>query len=205
MYMKRKKCLNISLLGDTCVGKTCIVNSFIGNEFTETLKTFGIIENIIKKTFDNSEYKFKIFDTAGEKKYRSISNSTIQIADGFFLVFSVDNKESFEKAISWIESIEWNYDLEGKVIYLLENKIDVEPEKKQVTKEEVEVFAKRKNFKYFETSARSGKGINEAFEEMFKDVYEKYKMNKDKTDCLHNINKGDKKKKFKNHCLNAEN
>ena len=173
--MERKKKLNISLLGETCVGKTCIVNSYTRNEFIETIKTLGILESIVKKTFDNLEYKFKIFDTAGEEKFRSISNSTILIADGFFIVFSVDNKKSFESVISWIKNIEDYINLEEKVLYLLGNKIDVEPEKRQVTKEEAVLYAKSRNIKYFETSARIGKGINEAFEEMFQDVYENIK------------------------------
>ena len=133
----------------------------------------------MKKTFDNLEYKFKIFDTPGQERFKSFSNSTIQIADGYFIVFSVDNKRSFIEAIDWIEYIDDHVNLEEKALYLVGNKIDIE---RQVTKEEVEVeiISKRKNIKYFETSEDSKTGINEAFEEMFKDVYEMNKINKKK-------------------------
>ena len=105
--------------------------------------------------------------------------------------------------------------LEEKVLYLVGNKIDVEPECRQVAKEEAELFAKNKNFKYFETSELTKIGINEAFEEMFKDVYEMYKKineknanehfeknkknNKKKTNNYFGKNKKDNKKNTNNH------
>jgi len=134
------------------------------------------------------------------------------MSDGYFLVFSVDNKKSFERVIMWINWIEDYVNLEEKIVYLVGNKIDVKPEEREVTKEEIEEFAKNKNFKYFETSARTQKGINEAFEEMFKDFYEKskiinkkkdnevdIKINKAKTNYLYEIFKKFNKKNSNEH------
>ena len=163
--------------------------------------TTGIVSFMKQKQFDNKEYKFKIFDTAGQERYKSLSNTTIQIADGFLMVFAVDNKNSFNKIVDWINFIEDNVNLEEKVLYLIGNKIDVKTEVRQVTKEEAEEFANSKNAKYFETSALKNEGINEAFEEIFKDIYQMHKQINNRNsnfnlDVKNINNQNNKKKKF---------
>ena len=200
--MKKNTGFKISLLGESTVGKTSIVNAYSKNQFSyNTVLTTGIVSFMKKKQFDNKEYKFKIFDTAGQERYKSLSNTTIQIADGFFMVFAVDNKKSFYKIIDWINFIEDNVDLEEKALYLIANKIDVESEVRQVTKEEGEKFANSKNAKYFETSALKNEGINEAFEEIFKDIYQMHKQSNNRNsnfnlDMKNINNQNNKKKKF---------
>jgi len=189
------------VLGDRNVGKTSIIDLYTKDDFRyDTYQTYGIDFFYKKKTFDNLEYKFKILDTPGSSYYSSLTSTAIQISNGYFMVFAVDDIRSFKKAIYWINFIEDHINLEEKVLYWLGNKIDEELENRQVTKEEAELFAKSKNFKYFETSARTKIGINEAFEEMFKDVYEMYKKNNEKNTNDHlEKNKKNNKKKAKDH------
>ena len=169
-----KNILKISLLGDKNVGKTSIVTAYTKNEFSyETLATTGIDTSFIKKTFDNVEYTIKIFDTVGQERYNSISTTTIQMAHGFFMVFALDNRKSYERIVHWINYISDYVNLQEKILYIIGNKSDVKPEERVVTKEEAEEFSKNKNAKYFETSALTRNGINDAFEEMFKDAYKK--------------------------------
>ena len=200
--MKKTTGFKISILGESTVGKTSIVNAYSKNQFSyNTVLTTGIVSFMKQKQFDNKEYKFKIFDTAGQERYKSLSNTTIQIADGFFMVFAVDNKDSFNRVIDWIDFIDEHVNLEEKVLYLIGNKIDVETDERMVTKEEAEKFAKSKNFKYFETSALKNKGIDEAFEEIFKDIYEMYKYSEKRNSNFNldmkNINNEKNKKKKK--------
>jgi len=199
--MDKAKIFKISLLGETAVGKTSIVTIYTEKEFNiNTLSTAGIDSCIKKKVFDNIEYTFKIFDTAGQERYKSLSNTTIQMADGFFMVFAVDDEKSYKRIINWIDFIDQHVTLEEKVLYLIGNKIDVEPEERKITKEEAEKFAKSKNAKYFETSALKNQGINEAFEEIFKEIYEKYKLSNNRNsnfnlDKKKIINENNKEKK----------
>jgi len=189
-----KKSFNISLLGEGAVGKTSIVTAYTKNDFNfETLETTGIDFSYKKKTFDKKEYKFKIYDTAGQERYNSISATTIQIADGFLMVFAVNERKSFEKIVKWINFINDHVNLEEKVLFLIGNKCDLDPEEIEVKKEEAEKLAKSFNAKYFETSAKTRKGINEAFEDIFKDVYEMYKKNEN-----NNKTKNSKKEDNKN-------
>ena len=171
----------ISILGERNVGKTSIVTAYTKNEFSfQTLETTGIETCYKKKTFDEVEYTFKIFDTAGQERYNSISSTTIQMADGFFMVFAVDNRKSFERIVTWIKYIEDYVNLEEKVIFIIGNKSDVKQEEREITKEEAENLAKGYQAKYLETSAYTREGINDAFEKMFTDIYEMKKPSNNK-------------------------
>ena len=209
--MSKDKTFNISLLGESGVGKTTLFYFHKDQKFQDILSTIGIVEFIQKKQFqdDNKMYKFKIFDTAGQERYRSIANTTIQIADGFLMVFAVNNRNSFERITYWIEYIDQHVNLKEKILYLVGNKIDLE--EREVQKEEGEEFAKKMGIQYKETSARTGKGIEEVFQGIYLDIYEKFKKSKNnnikdgkeinedkriKLDEKHHIQKG--KNKFLN-------
>lgn len=194
MSIKRKK-FNVSLLGESEVGKTRISNTYLGKDLDEyTLSTIGIESYMDTATFDGIDYKFKIYDTAGQERYRSISKSTIKITDGFLIVFSVANKKSFELINYWYESIQEVIDIKKKVLILIGNKIDL-PDR-EVSNEEALEYAKAKNMKYFETSAKTGFGIKEAFKELYQDIYELFKKSKEKSNNI----ELEKKPKKKSRC-----
>ena len=171
--IKRTK-FNICLLGESQVGKTCMTSVFIGQPFDEySLTTLGL-ENVVSKTrIDGEEYTFKIFDTAGQERYKSIAQSTIQLSDGFLIVFDVSMKSTFERVIDWINFIDDRVNINEKVLILVGNKID--KEEREVSDEEAINFAKKKKMKYFETSAKTGVGIKEVFNALYQDVYKKCK------------------------------
>ena len=176
--MSKRKTFNISLLGESTVGKTSIYQFHEDKSFIDAKeKTLGVVESFkyVKFPGDEEEYKFKIFDIAGQERYRSITNTTIQLADGFLMVFAVDNRKSFEKVNDWIKFIDEHVDLKEKVLYLVGNKIDIK--EREVEKEEGEEFAKKMGIKYRETSAKTGEGTEEVFQEIYKDVYERSKQN----------------------------
>ena len=194
-----KSKFNVSILGEKRVGKTSLVQVLTGFGFNESdIQTVGIDNFIYDKEIDNKNFKFMIFDTAGQEKFRSLSATTIQLAEGFLLVFSVDNRESFNLINFWIESISENSKIEEKVLILVGNKIDIE--KREITEDEARKYAESMKMKYFETSAKENKGINEVFDEIFNDIYElnKNKINekKDNFQLKEEPLKKDKKKKF---------
>ena len=194
--IKRKK-FNISLLGESEVGKTRITNCYLGEEIEEiNLSTIGMESYLDVAKFDGEEYKFKIYDTAGQERYRSISKSTIKITDGFLLVFSVANRQSFTLIDYWFNSIKEEIDVKKKVIFLVGNKIDLE--NREVSNEEAVNYAKMKDILYFETSARTGFGIKEVFQQLYQDIYTLFKNSKSNNDegsgNIELNNKKDKKK-----------
>ena len=191
---------NISILGESQVGKTSMISVKSGLQFNEKqIATVGIDNFIDKKVIDNQEYKFKFFDTAGQERYNSISAQTIKIADGFILVFSVTDRGSLEKISFWMKSIEENTNIKDKVIILVGNKIDME---REISHEEANNFAKENNLKYFETSAKTGYGIDETFNQLYQDIYELNKKDnqengKDKNIQLENTNNDEPNEKVK--------
>ena len=176
---------NVSILGESQVGKTSMISVKSGLQFNEKqIATVGIDNFIDKKVIDNKEYKFKFFDTAGQERYNSISAQTIKIADGFILVFSVTDRGSLEKISFWMKSIEENTNIKDKVIILVGNKIDME---REISHEEANNFAKENNLKYFETSAKTGYGIDETFNQLYQDIYELNKKDNPENEKNKNI------------------
>jgi small GTP-binding protein len=168
--MIQRKKFNISLLGESQVGKTSIVKKLKNDDFSdEGLTTAGIDSYIDEAEFDGKKYKFKIFDTAGQERFKSISKTTIKFSEGFMVIFSVIDRQSFERVGEWIESIKDTVQLQTKSIYLIGNKIDVS--NREVLNEEAVEYAKMNNLKYFETSAKTGHGIREVFEQLYQDIY----------------------------------
>ena len=171
----RKK-FNINFLGDTTVGKTSIIKRHINKTFDEgAIATIGIDNIKDEKEFDNKKYSFKIYDTAGQERYRSISLNYIKLGDGFLLVFSVDNRETFDKLDEWVQNIYDSVPVEEKVIFLVGNKID--SPNRVVKKEEAEAYAQKKKFPYYETSAKTGEGIEQLFDELYNKIYNLNKKN----------------------------
>ena len=176
---------NVSILGESQVGKTSMISVKSRLQFNEKqIATVGIDNFIDKKVIDNQEYKFKFFDTAGQERYNSISAQTIKIADGFILVFSVTDRGSLEKISFWMKAIDENTNIKDKVIILVGNKIDME---REISHEEANNFAKENNLKYFETSAKTGYGIDETFNQLYQDIYELNKKDNPENEKNKNI------------------
>ena len=107
----KKRCIKLILLGDKEVGKTSIVNSYLGLEYCEKpLPTLGI-DNFIKKynyigSSNQRTFTVKIYDSSGDPRFRSIALTSLRICDGIILVYSNDNKESYENIENiWIKTI----------------------------------------------------------------------------------------------------
>ena len=100
----------VVLLGESGVGKTCIIARFINNTFEENLiSTTGASYAGKTMTFDEYEWKsikFEIWDTAGQEKYRSLTKIFYKDAGAAILVYDITRKESFEEIQKyWINQI----------------------------------------------------------------------------------------------------
>ena len=162
----------IFLLGENAVGKTKILFQFVKNTFTKSyLSTIGI--DLGSKVIHVSDkiIQLKIWDSAGQERYRSIPMGMLKDADGIVLVYDVTNGESFSKINEWIEQIKLNINIEDISLVLLGNKCDIE--KREVSQQQGKEMAQELNISYFETSALNGEGINEAFEHLAKEIMKK--------------------------------
>ena len=168
--------ISLATLGNSNVGKTNIINNFLGLEFSEkNLTTIGIdfkIKNVILE--NNSKLKVKIWDTAGQERFRSMAFSFLKNIQGILLIYDLTDKSSFLSIDKWISNLENNLDMKNVPIILVGNKNDKEDERK-VSYEEGLKYAQKYNFQFFEMSAKSGENVKEAFLTLIHLYYDKNK------------------------------
>ena len=174
-----QKC-QLLIVGDAAVGKSSILRRFAQNTFNqEYLSTLGIDYFTKDIKINNKVIHVKIWDTAGEERYRSLTQSFLKNGEGILIVFALNNKTSFDSLKFWIDSIQNILDSQEREIpaIILGNKLDLE-NGREVDKEEAKEFAKNKNCQYFEVSAKTWEGIDESIKYLIQRVVEVIDKNK---------------------------
>ena len=168
-------CFKILTIGESGVGKTCILRRFVENKFLKNhLATIGIDFKTKNIEIDGTPIKLKIWDTAGQERFRNITNQYYKGADGIILVFDVTDQKSFEKIKEWMSQIKANTQADQIGLVLLGNKCDIEP--RTISKNDGEELGKELGIEYYETSAMKGDGIAQAFEFLAKNILTKKKI-----------------------------
>jgi len=155
--------LKIIVLGEGTVGKSSILVRFADGTFDEESESTLEMDfriNIIE--VDGNNYKLKTWDTAGQENFRSITTSFYRGTAGAFLVFSLADQRSFDSLSLWLNQLK----MHGiNSIVLLGNKKDL-VESRQVSKKDIEQLIAKHHIQYFETSAKTGESISDAFSEL---------------------------------------
>ncbi|XP_064842703.1 ras-related protein Rab-37-like isoform X2 [Oncorhynchus masou masou] len=139
----------VMLLGDSAVGKTCVLvrfkdGAFLGGNF---IATVGI--------------DFRIWDTAGQERFRSVTHAYYRDAQALLLLYDITSKSSFDNIRAWLTEIH-EYAQKDVVIMLLGNKTDMAGER-VIKREEGEKLAKEYGVPFMETSAKTGVNVELAF------------------------------------------
>ena len=170
--MEENPSLKIVILGNICVGKTCILNRFADNSFGDQYQpTIGLDYRVKQMLLSNKKtVKIQIWDTSGEERFLSLTKNFFKGANGALIVYDITNRKSFEDVERWVESIKENIDVKTLSIVIAANKVDMEKER-VVSKEEGEKIASNEKFKFYETSAKSAVNINDIFQHMTEEMY----------------------------------
>ena len=188
--------LTLFLVGDSAVGKTSFIQKYTNNIFNlEQLTTIGIDFSLKTIELNGDEITLKLFDTAGQEKYRSLSFNLIKSADGIFLMYDITNRKTFEELDGWIKSIKESKESDFPII-LIGNKCDLEKER-IVKKKEGEKLAKNQGFLFRETSCKDNINIEESVEILVKRIID-YKGGNQKTGFI--LEQKDNKEKKKGRC-----
>ena len=199
MSSESSKTFKILTIGESGVGKTCILRRFVENKFLKNhLATIGIDFKTKTLNINNQEIKLKIWDTAGQERFRNITTQYYKGADGIVLIYDVTDDASYEKIRDWMEQILSNTKREDIGLVLLGNKCDMEP--RAVTEEQGNKMAEELKVSYFETSALTGQGINEAFNELTRDIMKRKGVDDGGNEKVGLKNNISKKKKDGNGC-----
>uniref|UniRef100_A0A8B9UYF9 small monomeric GTPase n=1 Tax=Anas zonorhyncha TaxID=75864 RepID=A0A8B9UYF9_9AVES len=138
------------LIGDSGVGKTCLIIRFAEDNFTSTyISTIGIDFKIRTVEIDGKKIKLQVWDTAGQERFKTITTAYYRGAVGIIL-----------NASAGVERL------------LIGNKCDMES-KRKVQRDAAEKLAKEHGIRFFETSAKSSVNVEEAFSTLARDILQK--------------------------------
>ena len=152
------------MIGDSGVGKTCLLLRYANDSFSPTfITTIGIDFKIKQIHLDGKDIKLQIWDTAGQERFRTITTSYFRGAQGILLVYDVTDRGSFENIRNWVSQIRQHADLNVNKV-LIGNKCDVPQAQIAVTEEEGKKLAEEYNIPFFLTSAKKNVNVTEAFE-----------------------------------------
>ncbi|ORZ22616.1 ras family-domain-containing protein [Absidia repens] len=161
--------IKLLLIGDSGVGKSCLLLRFSDDSFTPSfITTIGIDFKIRTIELDGKRIKLQIWDTAGQERFRTITTAYYRGAMGILLVYDVTDERSFANVQNWFSNIEQHAN-EGVNKILIGNKCDME-EKRVVTKAQGEALASELGIQFMETSAKANIGVEEAFFDLARDI-----------------------------------
>ena len=168
----------IILVGNSSVGKTSLINRYMGFGFEEKYPCTINADFKIKSLSINEVIgaELTVWDTCGQEKYKALTRQYFKDAHGVILLYDVTNEDSFKGLTSWLAEIRNNSNKDVSIV-LVGNKIDLNDRK--ITKEVASEFAIKNGLFYFETSSKDGLNIDVPFENLAKDIVKKIKENAD--------------------------
>lgn len=159
------------IIGDTGVGKSCLLLQFTDKRFQPVHDlTIGVEFGARMINIENKPIKLQIWDTAGQESFRSITRSYYRGAAGALLVYDITRRETFNHLTRWLEEARQNSH-QNMVIMLIGNKSDLE-HRRQVSREEGEAFAEENGLVFLETSAKTAANVEAAFVKTAEKIYQ---------------------------------
>ncbi|CAD8149594.1 unnamed protein product [Paramecium pentaurelia] len=151
------------IVGDTCVGKSCILLRYTEKLFRDEHDTTIGVEfgsQVLKK--NDKTIKIQIWDTAGQESFKSITRSYYKGSIGILLVYDITNQQSFHNVQKWYNDVN-DQAASNCTIVLVGNKTDLESQRK-ITTIEARALADQYKMQYIETSAKTNQNIDFLFE-----------------------------------------
>ncbi|CAI2733992.1 unnamed protein product [Schistosoma spindalis] len=163
------------IIGDTAVGKSCLLLQFTDQRFQPVYDlTIGVEFGARMVNIGDKQIKLQVWDTAGQESFRSITRSYYRGAAGALLVYDVTRRDTFNHLASWLQDAR-QHASPNMVITLVGNKCDLDA-RREVKQEEAEAFARENNLLFLETSAKTGVNVEQAFATTARAIYERLQL-----------------------------
>jgi Ras-related protein Rab-11A len=168
----------VILIGPGAVGKTSLLHRFVEDKFSFRYKlTIGadFLSKVIQKNDDT--VKLQIWDIGGQERYKFLRSSFFDGANGALIVFDLSRWHTFEDLDDWLTDLR-EYAGANTPFAVIGNKVDLIDKRDELyERENAEVFAKKEDTFYIETSAKTGEKVEKAFlnlmEKMIKNIISK--------------------------------
>jgi small GTP-binding protein len=162
--MNSKLSFKYIIVGDPGVGKSSLLLKFAEDKFDDNyLTTLGIDFRAKHILINDHNCKLQLWDTAGHEKFRVLTKAYYRGTDCVFCCFDVTNAESFDGLQRWINEIHSSLDEKRKCLKIIVGtKIELQ-NYRTISYEKADSYANMHGYKYYETSARTGNGINRLF------------------------------------------
>jgi len=162
MSKQYDRVLKIMLIGDSAVGKSCLLLRFSDDQFANSyVTTIGIDFKIKTLTLDGKRLKLQIWDTAGQERYRAITNAYYRGASGIMVIYDITSTQSFESVRNWVRTIDEHAAKDVQKM-LLGNKCDMEAQR-TVPASIGRALADDFSMAFLEVSARNDINVQAAF------------------------------------------
>ncbi|KAM7365807.1 hypothetical protein PAMP_016712 [Pampus punctatissimus] len=182
----------VIMVGSGGVGKSALTLQFMYDEFVEDYEPTKADSYRKKVVLDGEDVQIDILDTAGQEDYAAIRDNYFRSGEGFLLVFSITEHESFTATAELREQILRVKEEEAIPLLLVGNKSDLE-ERRKVSAEEAAARVSEWGVQYVETSAKTRANVDKVFFDLMREVRKKkVSESKDKN--------GPSGKKKKKHC-----
>jgi len=157
---------NLRLIGDSGVGKSCLLLRYADETYTEShISTIGIDFKVKRLEVENKKVALQIWDTAGQERFRTIQSTYDSGAHAILLIFDKTNQASFNNIKKWYKENETNY---PKALFVLVGTKDDLSNKSVVDYKTAREYADNLGIIYTETSAKTGVNVKELFTEIAK-------------------------------------
>lgn len=165
----RTTMLKVVILGDGGVGKSCLMNRFVSNQFDEhSFHTIGV--EFLNKDIvvDGESYTLQIWDTAGQERFRTLRTPFYRGSDICMLTYSIDDRISFANLNMWQKEFLQYADVKEDAQFpfiVIGNKSDMASIDRQVSQLEMETWCNDNNIaSCLEASAKNASNVQEAFQ-----------------------------------------
>ncbi|OMJ72577.1 hypothetical protein SteCoe_28934 [Stentor coeruleus] len=175
--MDSVKEFKIVTLGEGRVGKTSLTLKFARNEFHDN-EISTVQANFIQKDVQldgGIQVRLNIWDTAGQERFRALAPNYYRQANGAVIAYDITDAGSFNKVKAWVKELQSQADKDISIV-IAGNKCDRESER-QISAQDAIDYANSINAAHFNSSAKSGKGVNELYTEIARRVYAVHQKN----------------------------
>ena len=158
------------IIGDSRVGKSCLVNRFVNNYYDDEYQaTIGVDFQTQYFDYNNKRLKIQWWDAGGNEKYRSIVSAYFRSSAGIIAVYDITSKKTYDSLKIQLNCLKKHLLIEKPTVFIIGNKVDLAGEDRQVCFEEANDYASLNGFFFKELSAKKSSNMNNFLNDLIRE------------------------------------